>query len=129
MKNPLHESERWLDQALNDWEFIQWLSLEKKFYDKGCFIAQQSAEKALKACLYANGERYIFIHSTFELASKLVDNFPNFRDILDCARRLDRFYIPTRYPDGLPGGAPYKQFSREDFDNALNDCAKIIELT
>jgi len=26
------------------------------------------------------------------------------------AKKLDRYYIPTRYPNGLPGGVPSRYF-------------------
>ena len=41
---------------------------EKIFFDKGCFIAQQAGEKALKACLYATGKRRVIGRSLFEMA-------------------------------------------------------------
>lgn len=126
MKNPLVEAKRWYEQAWNDWEFVQWLSNEDKFYDKGCFIAQQACEKAMKACLYASGERFVVIHSTFELAERMLKFSPEFEKIVDAAKRLDRFYIPTRYPNGLPGGVPFKHFTRDDFENAVSDGNIII---
>lgn len=126
MKNPLTEAKRWYDQAWNDWEFALWLSGEDKFYDKGCFIIQQATEKALKACLYATGERLVFEHSTFELTEKLAEVSPKFNEIINATKRLDRFYIPTRYPNGLPGGVPYKHFTKEDFESALSDGEAVI---
>lgn len=129
MKSPLIEAKRWYDQAWNDWEFIRWLSQEDRFYDKGCFLAQQAAEKFLKACLYACGERFVPIHSTFDLAAKLTEFSPEFKKIVDAARRLDRFYIPTRYPNGLPGGVPYKHFTKGDFEKALADTEEVMKLS
>ena len=35
------------------------------------------------------------------------------------ARRLDQLYIPTRYPNGLPGGVPAEVFSREQTMEAI----------
>lgn len=42
---------------------------------------------------------------------------------------IDRFYIPTRYPNGLPGGVPYKHFTKEDFDKALEDTETVMTLS
>lgn len=127
MKDPLLEAKRWYDQAWNDWEFVQWLSAEDKFYDKGCFILQQACEKILKACLYACGERIVIAHSTFELAERLLKFSPSFGAIIGVAKHLDRFYIPTRYPNGLPGGVPYKHFTKEDFDKAIADGTVVLD--
>ncbi|OGQ48385.1 MAG: hypothetical protein A3I09_01075 [Deltaproteobacteria bacterium RIFCSPLOWO2_02_FULL_47_10] len=54
---------------------------------------------------------------------------------LGTAKHLDRFYIPTRYPNGLPGGVPFKHFSKGDFKTAVSDgetimteCQKFLKL-
>jgi HEPN domain-containing protein len=57
MKSAEKEARRWFTQARDDLLFVEWVQREGVFFDKGCFIAQQSGEKALKACLYARGER------------------------------------------------------------------------
>jgi HEPN domain-containing protein len=51
------EAIRWFLQGEDDQQFVEWVWKENKFFDKGCFIAQQAGEKFLKACLYARGER------------------------------------------------------------------------
>ena len=121
MKNTWHEAERWLNQGRNDLEFVEWLYQEQRFFDKGCFLAQQSAEKLLKACLYATGQRKVFGHSLFEFAQKLQDFDAMFSDILDACRRLDRYYISARYPNGLPGGPPFQMYTQEDLNEAWED--------
>ena len=63
MKDPNQEALRWFIQSEDDLEFVRWLSGEKKFLDKRCFVAQQSAEKAMKTCLYAKRERIVIGHS------------------------------------------------------------------
>jgi HEPN domain-containing protein len=37
----------------------------------------------------------------------------------------DRFYIPTRYPNGLPAGVPHAYFSEEDAIKAI-EAAEVI---
>jgi len=63
MKNPLAEARRWWDQAVDDLAFVRWIGEEGRFFGKGCFVAPQAAEKALKACRYARGERFVPGHS------------------------------------------------------------------
>uniref|UniRef100_A0A832EJR3 HEPN domain-containing protein n=1 Tax=Desulfacinum infernum TaxID=35837 RepID=A0A832EJR3_9BACT len=128
MKNTLKEALRWFLQAKDDWLFVQWIHREGVFFDKGCFMAQQAGEKALKACLYGLGERYVLGHSLFELMEKLKEFDPSFGEIADAGRRLDRFYIPTRYPNGLPGGSPFQVFTAEDLRQALLDAGTILDL-
>lgn len=40
---------------------------------------------------------------------------------------LDLYYIPTRYPSGLPGGLPADAFGSEHSDRALEQAAEVIE--
>ena len=78
-----------------------------------CFLYQQGAEKLLKAVLYLNGERPVVGHATTHLAERCAEYKPAFRDLLEPCRELDIFYVPTRYPNGVPDGAPYEFFAAE----------------
>lgn len=55
-EDPRIEGLRWLEQAQADWEWTQHL-FEHGAYYLVCFLAQQVAEKALKAFLYAQGKK------------------------------------------------------------------------
>jgi HEPN domain-containing protein len=61
-ENPRTESQRWLDQANTDLKWTKHLLKEGAYY-LACFLAQQTAEEALKAFLYAQGEEIVFGHS------------------------------------------------------------------
>ncbi len=128
MKNPEKEALRWFLQAKDDFLFVQWIHREGVFFDKGCFVAQQAGEKALKACLYAIGERHVIGHSLFELTERLKTIDHSFTSVSNAARRLDRFYVPTRYPNGLPGGSPFQVYTAEDLTHALGDVRAVMEL-
>lgn len=56
MKDPISEAARWLAQAEYDLGAAH-ISADNKLYAYACFISQQSAEKAIKAFLYAHGLR------------------------------------------------------------------------
>ncbi len=126
MRRPEEEAERWLAQARDDLRFAVWLLNEDRFFDKGCFIAQQAAEKAAKAGLYGQGARTVLGHSVLQLIDRLSSSFLDMAPLRDAARLLDRFYIPTRYPNGLPGGAPYDHFVRQDLEQAVAHAEKIV---
>ncbi len=128
MRDAERESLRWIRQAEDDRKFVQWVHAEGVFFDKGCFLAQQAGEKALKACLYALGERRVIGHSLFELVLQLAEKYEEFRDILDEARRLDRYYISTRYPNGLPGGTPFQAYTADDLAQAAADVGKVCSV-
>jgi HEPN domain-containing protein len=128
MKNNEREATRWYDQALDDAKFVEWVHKENRFFDKGCFIAQQAGEKALKACLYASGQRRVIGHSLFEMASKLMAETKDFEKVIDKCKQLDRFYIPTRYPNGLPGGSPFQVYSSSELEDAIEALRPVIEI-
>lgn len=39
---------------------------------------------------------------------------------------LDQFYVPTRYPNSLPGGFPAEAFARADAERALTMARAVI---
>jgi HEPN domain-containing protein len=126
MKASKKESMRWLLQAKDDFRFVEWVMREGVFFDKGCFVAQQAGEKILKACLYATGKRRVIGHSLFEMIENLTKIDEGFQQISEQAKRLDRFYITARYPNGLPGGSPFQLYSLSDLQSAVEDLTKII---
>lgn len=129
MRRPKEEAKRWLLQAEDDLRFVEWVWKEGVFFDKGCFISQQAGEKVLKACLYTTGKRLVLGHSLFEMVLELTKKNSLFEEIKNEAKRLDRFYIPTRYPNGLPGGSPFQVYSAEDLMEAREDLVKVFNVS
>ena len=119
MKPPARaEAGRWLAQARSELAFAQ-VGLRESFYAQACFHCQQSAEMALKALHYLAGARFVPGHSLVELLMPLVQTHPALAALREAAARLDQLYIPTRYPNGLPGGVPAEVFSREQAADAI----------
>jgi HEPN domain-containing protein len=46
-------------------------------------------------------------------------------DLVDCARSLDKAYIPARYPDAFASGAPMDYYTQADARAAI-ECARAI---
>ena len=40
---------------------------------------------------------------------------------------LEKFYIPTRYPDAYPEGSPYEFYDAEEAEKALKCCSALLE--
>lgn len=114
-------------QAQDDLQFVRWLLGEGRGFEKGCFIAQQAAEKALKSILYSGGARTVLGHSVADLLERVLAAHPGLASLRDDCRQLDRFYIPTRYPNGLPGGAPFESFTRDDLTKAVEMAGRVVE--
>ncbi|MEW6751883.1 MAG: HEPN domain-containing protein [Candidatus Latescibacterota bacterium] len=105
-----HESERWLGFAREDLRMAE-LALQEDIYNQVCFHCQQCAEKAIKALLLLQGRTPPRTHKLADLLALLAPNpFEASLEVL----LLDRFYIPTRHPDALPGVLPEGLPIRED---------------
>jgi HEPN domain-containing protein len=126
MRDSRGEALRWLRQAENDLAFAR-LALREGFFAQACFVAQQTAEKALKAVAYGLGERLVVGHSLVELLARLDDRVPALADRRERAGVLDQYYVATRYPNGLPGGVPFEAFSREQAERAVEDAEGFVE--
>lgn len=119
------EAERWLRQAGRDLDAAR-ASMRSGFHEWGCFLAQQAAEKALKAFLYAQGERAVIGHSILRLIERARVYEGGFADLAD-AKRLDEVYIPSRYPNGLEETTPGDFYTEEDARLCIGLAQRVLE--
>lgn len=113
------DSERWLQQALHDLDDAKFV-LGGGRYNLACFLAQQAAEKFIKAFLYGKGAPDIRGHSVRDLCMEAAKLGTHLSDLCKRWRVLDKYYIPTRYPNGLPGGIPSEAFDENDGLRAIS---------
>ena len=121
-----HESRRWYEQAVRDLDDARF-NLGGGRYNLACFVAQQAAEKALKAFLIPRSDDDPWGHSVAELCRDAARVDPTFSELVSKAAPLDKFYIPTRYPNGLPGGIPADAFSKSDAESAVNMAQTVLD--
>jgi len=95
-------------------------------YDWACLAAHQAAEKATKALLLGRGAEAWGQSVTRILAIVREDGAAVPDALLASARLLDRQYIPTRYPDNLPDGAPTDYYQLADADDAIRAAETIV---
>lgn len=123
--DPRAEGARWLSQAERDLEDARFLTAHGRHH-LACYLAQQSAEKALKAVLYAAGETVVLGHAAADLARRAAQREPRLASLAERAATLDKFYVPTRYPNGLPGGIPADAFDARDATRAIGDAEEVL---
>lgn len=115
----------WWDQSARDLAHARH-ALDAADFEWAAFAAQQSAEKTLKALVMAEGGE-----PWGHLVSALVESLPATisapADVLDAARRLDKHYIPARYPNGFADGYPGKLYTRGEAEQAIADATHITE--
>ncbi|MEO0248010.1 MAG: HEPN domain-containing protein [candidate division WOR-3 bacterium] len=90
-----------------------------------CFTCQQAAEKALKA-LCEHFRTPQFGHNLNVLAQAVATHVAVPEPVRMACARLNRYYIPTRYPNAFDRGAPTEQFFEADARQALTDAEEVI---
>jgi len=127
MREKAHsEGERWLNQAAEDLHWAKHLA-ETGGWHIACFLAQQVAEKAVKAFLYAQGEEIVVGHSVERLCAAAAQYRPEFAEKVRRWSILDGYYIPTRYPNGLPDGIPADVYTQEAAQSAVGLAEEVVE--
>jgi len=124
----LYEAKRWVSTARDDMDTADILK-EKGKFAHACFHSQQAGEKAIKAIWYFL-DADPWGHSIQRLIEDLESVDGNVYQVLKKLIRrgmvLDRYYIPTRYPNGLPDITPDLAFSQEDADIGITYAREII---
>ena len=116
-------SSDWLRQSEKDLEKAK-LDIDWGYHEWACFTAQQAAEKALKGLFqHLHGEAWG--HGTKALLDKLP--YEDSAILLEDAKFLDKLYIPTRYPNGLPEGIPHDYFTRSEAQQAVEAASRIYD--
>jgi len=95
-------------------------------YEWAAFAAQQAAEKALKALVFSLGGE-AWGHSITGLAEAVPESVAVPSSAMEAAKRLDKHYIPARYPNGFAESYPGKLYTRGEAEGAIHDAKQIIE--
>ncbi len=114
----------WMRQAKRDLKHAVNASDDGDF-EWSCFAAQQAAEKALKSAFQARGKEG-WGHSVTDLCQALAKETALPPEIVNAAKRLDKHYIPSRYPNGFASGAPVDYYVKDDAEGAIQDADKIL---
>ena len=128
MKKPLETARRWLAQAEHNLRTSQ-VMVENGLWAMACFLAEQTAQLALKAYLFGQGRRFVNVHSIRTLAEECSNYDGAFTPIINYGIVLDRYYLSTRYPDALPAPAiPYQSFTEPEAQQALGYATEMVTL-
>jgi HEPN domain-containing protein len=124
--SPLEQGLRWLRQAQEDLRWSRHLA-DQGAYHLACFLSQQVAEKALKGFLYARGRDIVLGHSVQRLCADAATFEPEFSTWARSWSILDGFYIPTRYPNGLPDGIPADVYTEQAARDAVDLAGNVVD--
>lgn len=112
----------WFVQAERDLEQARDSATQGR-HEWACFAAQQSAEKAVEALHLARGQE-AWGHSVARLLSELPLSFDPV--LVEKGKVLDNFYVPARYPNGHPEGAPFEHYGPLQSYEAIGHAGEIV---
>jgi HEPN domain-containing protein len=115
----------WLRQAEKDLELAE-DTVKAERHEWACFAAQQAAEKAVKA-LHLHFDQEAWGHVVAVLLNELPRESRPAQELIEKGRVLDNYYIPTRYPNGHPDGAPFEHYGPLQSSQAITYAREIIE--
>ena len=118
-----NRSQDWLAQAVRDLEQARSSQSEGR-HEWACFAAHQAAERAVTGLRLALGQE-----AWGHVVARLLTELPAqpAEDLVDKARVLDNFYVPTRYPNGHPDGAPFEHYGTIQSQEAIGYAGEILE--
>ena len=115
----------WLAQAVRDLEQAE-DSRRSGRHEWACFAAHQSAEKAVKA-LHLHLGQEAWGHVVARLLKELPEAARAQAHLVDQGRVLDNFYVPARYPNGHPEGAPFEHYGPLQSGEAIRHASEILK--
>lgn len=124
--NKLLRAQKWLDFAWEDLRVIDGL-IEEDAFGLACFHAHQAIEKSLKSFLVYQNKGTEKVHALIELLEICKKFDKKFGEFEDYVLIIDRYYIPTRYPDAAPGSLPEGMPQKEHAEEALKMAKEIFD--
>ncbi len=121
----VERSRDWIRQAERDLKNAEY-EVSGGFYEWACFLCQQAAEKAVKAVFQKLGAE-AFGHSVAGLLQRLPEGYRPGKELVDIAKELDKAYIPTRYPNAHPEGAPFEAYTEGEARRLIGYARKILK--
>jgi HEPN domain-containing protein len=121
----VNRSKDWFNQALRDLAQAE-DSRQAGRHEWACFAAQQAAEKAVKA-LHLHLGQEAWGHVVAQLLRELPKSVKIPQGLIEKGRVLDNFYIPTRYANSHPAGAPFEHYGPLQSGEAIQYAREILE--
>ena len=92
----------------------------------GMLLSPAGGGEGRKA-LYESIHVEVWGHSISRMLANLPESLKPPEELIDLAKELDRHYIPTRYPNFHPEGAPMDYYTKADAQRAVRNAEEIIK--
>jgi HEPN domain-containing protein len=117
---------QWLEKATEDLAVAR-LVFKEGHTTHACFLSQQCIEKSLKAYLLFKANEYPRTHKLVDLLKGCEPFDSALSQFLPDCTIVDQYYVPTRYPDGIPGGTASGIPSETEAKEAILAAEKILQ--
>lgn len=95
-------------------------------HEWACFASHQAAEKAVEA-LHLHLGQEAWGHVVAKLLREPPSSVAVPEDLVKKAHVLDNAYIPSRYPNAHPEGAPFEHYGPLQSEEAIKYAGEILE--
>jgi HEPN domain-containing protein len=110
----------WLARAKGSLALARQTKAEEAFWEDQCFLAQQAAEKAIKAVYQHKGLLFRYTHDLEELGKGLGDSGVSIPPAVKEAIILTRYAFETRYP------GPFEVVTEEEYLEAVRLAEAVV---
>ena len=115
----------WMAQANADLEAAR-ASADQERHALACFLAHESATKAVKGFLYKQGAEIVWGEHLSDLCEDAMAFDPSFDFVKSVAALLDKHILAARNPDAIGGAVPADVYDSTDSSHALEIAAEVL---
>ena len=115
----------WMAQANADLEAAR-ASADQERHALACFLAHESATKAVKGFLYKQGAEIVWGEHLSDLCEDAMAFDPSFDFVKSVAALLDKHILAARNPDAIGGAVPADVYDSTDSAHALEIAAEVL---
>ena len=117
----------WFNQGVRDLEQAR-DSQRSGRHEWACFAAEQAAQKVVQA-LHLHWGQAAWGHVVARLLRELPTQVVVPTQLVEKARVLDALYVPARYPNGHPEGAPFEHYGSLQSEEAIRYAGEIVRFS
>ncbi len=121
-----YSSANWLAQADADLEAAR-ANADQERHALACFLAHETAVKAVKGFLYSKGAEMVWGDHLSDLCEDAMALDPSFDFVKSVGALLDKHALGARNPDAVGGAIPAHLYDATDSAHAIEIAAEVLE--
>ena len=119
-------SKSWLSQADADIEAARANAVQER-HALACFLAHETAVKAVKGFLYSKGAEMVWGDHLSDLCEDAMAFDPSFDFVKSVGALLDKHALGARNPDAVGGAVPAELYDATDSAHAIEIASEVLE--